>query len=230
MHPDLQAAVTELYAVYARHPRAERIDYCGHCVDEAEALVLQRIPLHRLTAADLERFTFKLMSTWGDEADLRHFLPRILELFATGEQRDGHLLTKTLSNVRYYGAAWGPDELAAVERYLLALMRQILTDHDSPLQVAALLKGAGENRHTVEPYLAVWAREPGEAATEHLTSLIEDFGWTSSRDDRYHREVRAWLRTGVPAGRLEAAFLATDDPQAAGWYAHALEQLEFLTA
>ncbi|WP_120319431.1 hypothetical protein [Catellatospora citrea] len=230
MHPDLQAAVTELYAAFARHPRAERIGYCGHCVADAEAVVLQRVPLRRLTAGDLARFTFKLMSTWGDEADLRHFLPRILDLFASGEQRDGGLLTKTLSNVRYYGAAWAPDELAAVEGYLLALMRQILTDRDSYLQVTALLEGAAENGHTVEPYLAVWAEEPGEAATVHLAYLIDDFGWTFSRDDRYHREVRAWLRTGVLACRLEAAFLATDDPQAANRFGHALEQLEFLTA
>ncbi|WP_144118500.1 hypothetical protein [Catellatospora sichuanensis] len=229
MHPDLQAAVAELYAVYARHPRAERIGYCGHCVDDAEALVLQRVPLRRLTAADLARFTFKLMSTWGDEADLRHFLPRILELFATGEQRDGHLLTKTLSNVRYHGAAWGPEELAALEGYLMALMRQILTDRGSHLQVTALLEGAAENGHTVEPYLAVWAQEPGETATVQLTTLIDDFGWTYSRDDRYHREVRAWLRTGIPQSRLEAAFLATDDPEAASSFGQALEQLEFLT-
>ncbi|MEU8079127.1 hypothetical protein AB0B31_27240 [Catellatospora citrea] len=230
MHPDLQAAVTELYGAFARHPRAERIGYCGHCVADAEALVLQQVPLRRLTAGDLERFTFKLLSTWGDEADLRHFLPRVLELFATGEQRDNSLLTKTLSNVRYYGAAWAPDELAAVEGYLLALMRQILTDRDSPLRVTALLKGAAENGHTVEPYLAVWADEPGEAATLGLAYLIDDFGWTSSRDDRYHWEVRAWLSTGVPAGRLEAAFLATDDSDTAGWLGQALEQLEFLTA
>ncbi|WP_155391110.1 hypothetical protein [Catellatospora paridis] len=229
MHPDLHAAVTELYAVFARHPRAERIGYCGHCVNDAEALVLQRVPLRRLTAGDLERFTFKLLSTWGDEADLRHFLPRILELFATGEQRDGHLLTKTLSNVRYHGTAWAPDELAAVEGYLLALMRQVLTDRDSPLRITALLEGAAENGHTVKPYLAVWADEPGEAATLRLAYLIDDFGWTFSRDDRYHREVRAWLRTGTPAGRLEAAFLATDDPEAADWFGQALEQLEFLT-
>lgn len=228
MHPDLQAAVEQLYAAFARHPRAERIGYCGHCVSDEEALVLQRTPLYRLTADELERFTFKLLSTWGDEADLRHFLPRILELFASGEQRDGHLLTKTLSNVRYHGAAWGADELAAVEAYLSALMRQIITDRGSALKVDAVLEGAAENGHTVEPYLAVWAREPGETATTHLAWFIEDFGWTFSRDDRYHREVRAWLRTGVPTQRLEAAFLAGTDPEATHCFGQALEQLEFL--
>lgn len=230
MHPDLQAAVAELYAVFARHPRAERIGYCGHCVGDAEALVLQRVPLRRLTAADLERFTFKLMSTWGDEADLRHFLPRILELFATGEQRDGHLLTKTLSNVRYYGAHWAPDELVAVEQYLVALLRRILADRTPVFRVTELLEGAAENEHTVEPYLAVWADEPGEAATMHLAWFIDDFGWTFSQDDRYHREVGAWLRTGVPASRLEAAFLATADAEASSAFGQALEQLEYLVS
>jgi hypothetical protein len=230
MHPDLQAAVEHLYTAFARHPRAERIGYCGHCVSDEEALVLQRTPLRRLTAADLRRFTFKLLSTWGDEADLRHFLPRILELFATGEQPDDHLLTKTLSNVRYHGSAWGAAELAAVEAYLTALMRQILTDRGSALSVDAVLRGAAENGHTVEPYLTVWAREPGETATMHLAWFIEAFGWTFSRDDRYHHEVRDWLRTGVPAHRLEAAFLATTDPEAADRFGQALEQLEFLVA
>ncbi|WP_127503809.1 hypothetical protein [Actinoplanes solisilvae] len=81
-------AVEELYVAFAPNRRGQPISYCGHCISDEEASVLQRTPLRELTAGDLERYTFKAMGTWGEEADLRHFLPRILELFATGEQND----------------------------------------------------------------------------------------------------------------------------------------------
>jgi hypothetical protein len=227
MNADLVDAIEELYAVFARHPLAARIEYCGHCVGDEEALVLQRKALRELTADDLERFTFRVLSTWGDEADLRHFLPRILELFATGEQLDGYLLTKTVGNVRCYGGKWPQDERDAVERYLLALWRQVLSDSDSPIRPVEVLEGAAMYGHSIEPYLRLWEDLTGADADLQLAWIIDELHHVSS-DDRYRREIDAWLRSGFPARRLEAAFLAASDAKTAGWFGQALEQLELM--
>ena len=44
-------------------------------------------PLRSLPAESLQRYSFKALSTWGNVDDLRHYLPRILELVVTGQMR-----------------------------------------------------------------------------------------------------------------------------------------------
>ncbi|MDI1463430.1 hypothetical protein QEZ54_20830 [Catellatospora sp. KI3] len=228
MQPDLAAAIEELYAVFGRHPLAQRIDYCTHCVGEDEAMVLQRKRLRELAASDLELFSRKAMSTWGDEADFRHFLPRILELFATGELTHGYLFVKTMSNVRHYGTCWPADEVKAVEEYMITLWRRTLSEREPILRAAEILEGAAANDHSIAPYLAIWAEDTGEPAAMHLAEFMDELAWTYWQEDTLRRESRAWLHSGVPARILETAFLASGDPQAATWLGQALERLELL--
>jgi hypothetical protein len=191
-------------------------------------MVLQRKTLRELTASDLELFSRKAMSTWGDEADFRHFLPRILELFATGELTDEYLFVKTMSNVRHYGTSWPADEVKAVDEYMIALWRRTLSEREPNLRAAEILEGAAANDHSIARYLAIWAEDTGEAAALHLADFMDELAWTYWQEDTLHRESRAWLRLGVPARMLEAAFLATGDPQAATWLGQTLEKLDLL--
>jgi hypothetical protein len=227
VHPDLTAAIDNLFAVFARHPLAQPIGYCTHCVSDDEALVLQSTQLRALTAGELERFTFKAMSTWGDEADFRHFLPRILELFAADEQTYDYLFVKTIGNVRYHGTSWPAEELDAVERYLIALWRNTLARQQPPLRAPKILEAAAQNNHTVAAYLAILAEPPSESAILHLAELVDELTYSDLYDDAPRRESLAWLHSGVPTRILETALLSTDDPQAAARLGHALEQLEF---
>ncbi len=225
---ELGRAIEELYAVFGRYPLAARISYCSHCVDDEEALVLQRGRLRDLTAGDLERFSRKVMSTWGDEADFRHFLPRILELFATGAQPDGYLLAKTVSTVRCYGQGWPQDERDAVERYLHGLWAKVVSAESPPVRPREVLEGIAAHDHSVVPYLRRWEHLTGPAADLQLASFVCDLAGSSWGHSRYHQEMDDWLRGGFPARRLETAFLATTDRAAAGWFGEALERLELL--
>lgn len=226
MDPELAAAVAELYTVFARHPLAEQIGYCDHCVGDDEALVLQQVPLRELTADQLDRYTRKAMSTWGDAADFQHFLPRLLELVATGAQDDGYLLGKTFRDIRRCGRDWPTDQHAAVERFLMALWRQTLAAHDATFTPADVLEAAAEDDRTIEPLLRVWEQDPSEAAARQLAWFVGDVSVSSWSDGRYHREVDGWLDGGAPARMLEAALAATTDAEAATEYAEAL-QLRF---
>jgi hypothetical protein len=82
MREDLRTAVENVYTVFARHRPNDSIEYCSHCVGADDARALHDVPLRDLTADHLRRFAWMAMSTWGEEGDFLHFLPRILELFA----------------------------------------------------------------------------------------------------------------------------------------------------
>lgn len=47
--------------------------------------LLRSKPLRLLKSAELQRYVFKAMTTWGTLNDFKYYLPRILELFFSGQ-------------------------------------------------------------------------------------------------------------------------------------------------
>src|SRR5438270_7631594 len=81
----LAAAIQDLYRVFAAYPADPTMGYCDHCITAEEVARLFEVPLSDLTARALSRYTGKAMTTWGEMADFKHFLPRVLELAAADE-------------------------------------------------------------------------------------------------------------------------------------------------
>lgn len=61
----LQDAVDGLYRAFARYPRRDAIEICPHCVGREDQDTLARLPLRSLSCAQLSRFGFRAMTTWG---------------------------------------------------------------------------------------------------------------------------------------------------------------------
>ncbi|KUG09713.1 hypothetical protein [Solirubrum puertoriconensis] len=76
--------------------------------------------LRELSEEDLRIFHFKVMTTWGDVNDFKHFLPRIFELLAQFSLGFEEWIALDKLN---YGKwhTWPQQEQAAVAEYLLAL-------------------------------------------------------------------------------------------------------------
>ncbi|WP_426491562.1 hypothetical protein [Hymenobacter sp. 102] len=73
-------ALSALYAIFS-HPRLSQLpEACPCCITAAENIVLCTVPLADLSEAQLQRYAFKAMTTWGNTTDFRYFLPRLLEL------------------------------------------------------------------------------------------------------------------------------------------------------
>jgi hypothetical protein len=72
-------AIAGLYAVFARYPQRS-IEACPCCVSSEDLTRLARLPLRRLTERHLSTYAVKALTTWGDETDFKHFLPRLFEL------------------------------------------------------------------------------------------------------------------------------------------------------
>ncbi|MFB9902552.1 hypothetical protein [Allokutzneria oryzae] len=137
-------AVERLYQVFGRYPLRAVVEGCPHCVGPEDHATLRAAPLRVLTSAQLKRFAAKAMTTWGDEDDFRHFLPRLLEL----GDLDG--LGGKLRHANW--SQWPADERAAVDGFLSELWRERL---DVPLldELAVIYDD-------IEPFLVVWKENP----------------------------------------------------------------------
>ncbi|MER7891524.1 hypothetical protein ABTX15_17025 [Micromonospora sp. NPDC094482] len=210
MSTGLDRAVGQLYAAFGRHPRPTRTAHCPHCVRPDEVAALLGAPLRALTAEQLCRYAGKAGTTWGDLADLRYFLPRLLELLAAGRLDDPLVPDKLLSTVGEHWRSWPTDEQQAIEAYLDAWWRRTLRDFPAPVEVAEVLAAIGATGVDLRPYLSTWAGDGGQPAARHLAEHLAYW----QPDDRrpWARAVRAWHASGAPARVLEAALLAADDP------------------
>jgi hypothetical protein len=120
----LQQAVEELYLTFGRYPLSS-LEGCPCCVSAVDQGKVTHRALRALTEDDLGRYAGKAMTTWGTVDDFKHFLPRLLEL--TGAFRAPYAAYVVLNKLEYgRWRTWHLAEIAAVERYLLALWDVVL--------------------------------------------------------------------------------------------------------
>lgn len=85
MTEKLKPSIENLYSVFSVYPLNFIIEGCPCCVSESEKEKIHIKPLRELKSEDLSKYAFKAMTTWGNRDDFKHFLPRIFELLALGE-------------------------------------------------------------------------------------------------------------------------------------------------
>ena len=83
--PRLAEAIQDLYRVFKPYQVRRHPEGCPCCVSDADKRRLFSKPLTELSPEDLGRFAWKVLTTWGTVEDLKHFLPRLLELVALDE-------------------------------------------------------------------------------------------------------------------------------------------------
>ena len=116
---ELERAIAGLYEAFEAYPLKGRIDCCPHCELDAAERRLHVRPLRELTWADLGIFSFKALTSFGDQDDFRHFLPRLLELYVlnhAGAPYTLFMLCEKLNSATW--TRWPPDEGAAIRRFI----------------------------------------------------------------------------------------------------------------
>lgn len=76
----LQEAINNLYEVFKDYhvTKMEKCT-CG-CISEDQEAEVYAKPLQKLLGENLNFYAHKAMTTWGNENDFKHFLPRLLEV------------------------------------------------------------------------------------------------------------------------------------------------------
>ena len=170
----LVASVRELYRVFAPYRSSGHPIGCPCCVKAGDVNVLFSRPLERLSADDLWRFSRKVLTTWGDVRDFKHFLPRMLELpvedFAAPVDCDGIFLKLALANWR----EWPAVERGAVDGYIQAIWRRCITDEACVFHLDGWLCSFGIARSELEPFLRDWEQCRWSPGYEKMRSFIDD--------------------------------------------------------
>jgi len=225
IHPEsaataLKHAVDGVYAAFARHRLPAIIEYCDHCISAEENEVLMTVPLRQLSIDQLSRYAWMAMTTWGADADFRHFLPRILEHLVTGQIWDTEGVIRKAS---IYGVGWPPEEWAAIDRLLKAWWAATLVTYPAPAGAPQVLDVLADRGGDPWRYLMLWDDQASEASVRHLADFMRDHELSSEADDEWPRRVHEWITSGIPARILEAAMLNATDPKVTAEYSQAYD-------
>jgi hypothetical protein len=152
-----------------------------------------------LTYADLERYSRKAISNWGNVRHFKHFLPRLLELSI--DHRDDFLdLAVVFGKLKYAQFdSWPQQEQNAVNRFFDEYWEYQLDDpvvgafEDSIDTVLCSLANA---LSSVQRFLDAWIAKPTENAKRHFAAFI------LNNDDTLLKKARLsnafWDTTGQP--------------------------------
>ncbi|MCC2547471.1 hypothetical protein LJY25_13530 [Hymenobacter sp. BT175] len=223
----LLAAIENLYEVFARYPGNANMDGSPIYDDLAEwNAALFAKPLRELTDQDLTFFTGSVLLTWGGKDDLKHFLPRILELTAYyNEPYDFWLLFERLTDIDWLG---GPElERAAIVEYARALWESLLQDESDKAEWS-FMEYFSTLAHFFPDFtelLATWENAPGRGPVKHLAGFVFnenqnvfDKGFIKGfyNQKEHAAELQAWLLSLGVRQRLEAAYFTYERQKLAG--------------
>lgn len=175
-HPELDAAVQDLYAVFGGYPApAFPLDVClACCVDGQVERELRELPLRSLTARHFYQYNGSAKGTVQPVGELKYLLPRLFELLAQGAELH-HSTELYLDRLgRCDPQVFSPVERAAIDRFALAHFRAGLAQWPSSLKTLFM----GETAFSillmwdiggvdVSPLLVHWLADASDAATLH---------------------------------------------------------------
>ncbi len=193
-------AVKQLYKVFKRYRFTDMEGdpaFPGFC-DPAPLLAE---PLGVLPREAFETFAWKAVTTWGTADDLRHFLPRMLELLA--EEGDAHPLeTWALFGKIAYAKwrTWPKEEQSAIENYVEFRWFELLH------QPVSIPKACG----TLQPYLLPWSESGGFTSVDYIKAVVF---LDETLTLRLLQQWSDWIEEGMELGpvvSLAETFLLAD--------------------
>jgi hypothetical protein len=204
MHPEVERAIEQMYAAFAR-PTPREVDGCPCCITPEELRALVETPLRELSGDQLGSYSFSVLLTVGDVADLRYFWPRIAELSARGE------LWTDIEVVfdkprRGEWRSWPRAEQEAIERFARAVMDDLARRELDAFEVDGWVCAFGRMMEDVVPLLAPLL-EPTAAAGANLFSL---YSWNARRIGRGKLTNAFWDEESAANEARVAAWLRGD--------------------
>jgi hypothetical protein len=233
---EIARAVEGLYATFGGYPappEPELSPLKAHLIDHARAL--HRARLAEIQAEALWPYAFHALTTWGGEDELKHFIPRLLELlWREPHWADATQLVGKLGYARWRD--WPEPEQRAIERFFDAWFLALLDDDRTIGLAGDLLCGIARCEESIASWLDRWGHSDSHTATLQLADLIDRERGSLYKRGQVSRdwleparsELSRWLRSPETADRLEAAYLRAPTAPAADRIAAAFDILSCL--
>ena len=116
---ELTRATEQLYEAFRQYPLKPKIDGCPHCELDSADKSLHSRPLQDLTWSEFGVYPFKCMTTFGDEDDFKHFLPRLLELFVVDHSGSRYDVCTLFGKLQYANwESWTSRQVNSVQEFV----------------------------------------------------------------------------------------------------------------
>lgn len=192
----------ELYRLFGSYPFPAGMQGCPCCVADEHLRLLRSKPLRQLGSAELDRYVFKAMTTWGTTQDFKYYLPRLLEVYVSGGQ--GMELSLILDKLNYAGwRSWPEDEQGLIRAFFLDWWHVVINQYTCRLSIL-------DDLHVFlyeEDLLSYWNLNVQEQGFRNFVNMA----YGCYNDPRYYW-ARDWIQE--QAARLHEAFFyfETCDP------------------
>lgn len=220
---ELRLAIENLYATFASYSLRDDTNACPCCHSLEDEKRVHRKLLRKLNPGNLEQYATDALFVWGDEADFKHFHPRIFELSAAhGEE---FVDPEVVFNKLHHGdwRHWPDAEQRAVEDYFHALWECILDGQPHEhygWEIEDWLCGIAQAVGDLSLYLKMWAAMETENARLNLAGFIADTDFANpsgqatacweGRADSF-AVFGAWVRGNVVKEKMKT--IAAEYPQ-----------------
>ena len=112
--------IESLYELFNDYKLFGKIDKCPcGCISKEEEQKIYSKPLKELEADDIGFYCGKAMTTWGDEENYKHFIPRIIEIYKK-DKANGWIDLDTIYNKLEYAnwETWSIKEQEEINRFV----------------------------------------------------------------------------------------------------------------
>jgi hypothetical protein len=238
MTPELQATVEQAYKLFAGYTVGSTLSVCNCnvCMTKETERELASTPLRDISSRLLAEYT-NSAHTWDDDQiarEMRHFLPRYLELIAFNDPPDNMGLDICLRRLQYaeWRTKWPREQVELLDRYFDALTRSSLLRLDLirwkegsslAFDIADLMTMIVTAHADIERVLTVWDTAPDPSAAVHMAALragvLQEVrrtyfhsAYLEGNYDAAADRIGAFLMRPEVSRRIEAAFFLVDDP------------------
>lgn len=159
-HPwssELVESIKRLYRVFASYQAdPSSIGTCPFCIHEHDLEALFAKPLRELDAEAIDVFAVNAVATHGSVTDMKHFLPRICELFPD-ELCNMATPEIYLNKLRYSDwLAWPEKEMLAVRSSMFEWWRWTLTNYPAISPACDAICAIAQAEDDLLPHLDEW--------------------------------------------------------------------------
>jgi hypothetical protein len=226
---DLKEAIDGLYRTFSGYTLPPHVVGCRHCVSDSDHALLYAVALQDLSSGHLSRYAFKAMTTWGNEDDFRHFLPRIFELAII--DGDSWTVPVVFGKLAYgHWEKWPSDERQGIVAFFEAWWLNVLNHFPHTFSAEDCLCCIAQATDDLSPYLARWHAAQSLTHAKHFAYFLEYdlVGWPTSRNlfierdfwadrPKAAKQILEWLCQPDRVAELEYAssHLASDEEDAA---------------
>lgn len=173
----LSTIVEDAYTLFASYTVGSSLDVCKVCcVTDADEQTLLRTPLRQVSAAVLEAgyFTSARAGTSRERHELKHFLPRLLEM-VTAFEFPVHSDELTFSRLDLgCTSEWPLPERTLLQEFALAFFAQNLGQYPlrAGMSLAELLIMFDLGQFELSSLLSAWAAAHTQSSVLHLRDLL----------------------------------------------------------